>query len=174
MGKIKVQNLIAPSLLSDKHKVDNFDCGEASLNDWLKKRASKNNASDASRCFVICDKNNEVVGYYSLSAGAISRGSAPKSMQRNMPDSLPVLVLGRLAIDRIYHNKGLGSALLRDAMIRSVSIAQNAGVFAILIHSLSDKAKQFYLSRGFVESPLQSMTLFMTLATIRVILAEDK
>lgn len=168
-----MQDLTAPSLLSDDHNVDNFDCGEPTLNDWLKKRAAKNNAADASRCFVICDHHNEVVGYYCLSAGAIHRESAPKSMRRNMPESLPVLVLGRLAIDKNYHNKGLGSALLRDAMIRSVSIAQEAGVFAILIHSLSDKAKQFYMSRGFIESPLQTMTLFMTLATIRTILAEE-
>ncbi|OGT47883.1 MAG: GNAT family N-acetyltransferase [Gammaproteobacteria bacterium RIFCSPHIGHO2_12_FULL_38_11] len=173
MGKTKVQDLTAPSLLSDEHDVDSFDCSEPTLNDWLKKRAAKNNASDASRCFVICNENNEVVGYYSLSAGAISRELAPKSMQRNMPDSLPVLVLGRLAIDKNYHNKGLGSALLRDAMIRSVNIAQDAGVFAILIHSLSDKAKQFYISRGLVESPLQPMTLFMTLATIRDILTKE-
>lgn len=171
MGKIKVQDLTAPSLLSDEHNVDNFDCSEPTLNDWLKKRAAKNNAADASRCFVICD-DNKVVGYYSLSAGAINRESAPKSMQRNMPDPLPVFVLGRLAIDKNYHNKGLGSALLRDAMIRSVNIAQDVGAFAILIHALSDQAKQFYISRGFVESPIQPMTLFMTLATIRAILAE--
>lgn len=173
MGKAKVKNLTSPSLLSDEHNVDNFDCGEPSLNDWLKKRAAKNNAADASRCFVISNHNNEVVGFYCLSAGAINRESVPKSMRRNMPESLPVLVLGRLAIDKDYHNQGWGSALLRDAMIRSVNIAHNAGVFAILIHSLSDKAKQFYISRGFVESPLQAMTLFMTLATIRTIFAED-
>ena len=172
MGKINVQDFSAPSLLSDDHNVDNFDCDEHSLNEWLKRRASKNNASDASRCFVTCNHNNEVAGYYSLSAGAINRESAPKTMRRNMPESLPVLVLGRLDIDKHYHNNGLGSALLRDAMIRSVNIAQDAGVFAILIHSLSDNAKQFYLSRGFIESPLQPMTLFMTLATIRTILTE--
>lgn len=168
-----MQDLTAPSILSDHHIVDNFDCGEPAFNGWLKKRAAKNNAADASRCFVICIDNNEVVGYYCLSAGAISREPAPKTMRRNMPDSLPVLVLGRLAIHKDYHNKGLGSALLRDAMVRSISIAEDAGVFAILIHSLSDKAKQFYISQGFVESPLQSMTLLMTLATIRTILAED-
>lgn len=165
--------LTAPALLSDNHNVDNFDCGELTLNEWLKKRAAKNNVADASRCFIISNTNNEVVGYYSLSAGAINRELAPKAMRRNMPDSLPVLVLGRLAINKNYHNKGLGSALLRDAMIRSVNIAQDAGVFAILIHSLSDKAKQFYISRSFVESPLQPMTLFMTLATICTILVEE-
>lgn len=162
-----------PSILSDHHIVDKFDCGEHTLDDWLKKRAAKNNATDTSRSYVICNNKNEVVGYYCLSAGAISRESTPKMMRRNMPDPLPVLVLGRLAIHKNYHNKGLGSALLRDAMIRSISIAENAGVFAILIHALSDKAKQFYISRGFVESPVQSMTLMMTLATIRTILTEE-
>jgi len=93
-------------------------------------------------------------------------------MRRNMPDPLPVLLLGRLAIDRRHHNKGLGRALLRDAMLRSVHVASNAGVFAIPVHALSEQAKRFYLSRGYVVSPLQPMTLMMTLATIRTILAE--
>lgn len=166
-----MQHLTVPSLISSDHEITNFDCGEPSLNLWLKSRAIKNNISGASRCFVVCDKK-EVVGYYCLSAGAITRESAPKVMHRNMPDLLPVLVLGRLAIDKKYHNKGLGSALLRDAMIRSVSVAEDAGVFAVLIHALSEQAKRFYISRGFVESPLQSMTLFMTIETIRIILSE--
>jgi predicted N-acetyltransferase YhbS len=95
-------------------------------------------------------------------------------MRRNMPDPLPVLLLGRLAIDRRQHNEGLGRALLRDAMLRSVHVASNAGVFAILVHALSEQAKRFYLSRGFVVSPLQPMTLVMTLATIRTILGEPE
>ncbi len=93
-------------------------------------------------------------------------------MRRNMPDPLPVLLLGRLAVDKRYHNKGLGQAMLRDAMMRAVTVSGNTGVFAILVHALTDQAKQFYLSRGFVESPLQPMTLMMTIETIRSILAE--
>lgn len=88
------------------------------------------------------------------------------------PDPLPVLLLGRLAIDRRYQNRGLGKALLRDAMLRAVAVATDAGVSAIMLHALSDQAKRFYLSRGFVESPLQPMTLIMTLETVRAILAE--
>ena len=113
-----------------------------------------------------------MIGYYSLSAGAIGHGTAPKTMRRNMPDPLPVLLLGRLAIDRRYHNQGLGQALLRDALLRAVHIANDTGVFAILVHALSEAAKRFYLSRGFVESPLQPLTLLMTLATVRAVLAE--
>lgn len=165
------RGLAPPERLAAGHALDGFDSGEASLDEWLKKRAFKNEISGASRCFVLCNRNS-VIGFYSLSAGGIHREAAPKPMQRNMPDPLPVLLLGRLAIDRRYQNQGLGRALLRNAMLRAVHVARDAGVFAILLHALSDQAKRFYLSRGFVESPLQSMTLMMTLATVRSILTE--
>jgi GNAT superfamily N-acetyltransferase len=163
----------APEPLTAEHILDDFSCGEAWLDEWLKKRALRNQASGASRCFVIAD-GRAVVGYYCLSAGAIGHVAAPKSMRRNMPDPLPVLLLGRLAIDRNRQNTGLGRALLRDAMLRAVHIASDAGVFAILVHALSDAAKRFYMSRGFVESPLQPMTLMMTIGTIRDILSEPE
>jgi len=163
--------LTPPAPIGDHHVLSNFDSGEPSLDEWLKKRALKNHGSGASRCFVLC-KGETVVGYYSLSAGAISHEASPKAMRRNMPDPLPVLLLGRLAVDRRYHNQGLGQALLRDAMLRAVNVSGDAGVFAILVHALSDQAKRFYLSRGFVESPLQPMTLMMTLKTVQEILAE--
>jgi GNAT superfamily N-acetyltransferase len=165
-------NLTAPVLINAQHRVDSFDCGENSLNDWLKRRALKNQHSDASRCFVVCE-DTKVVGYYSLSAGGIAQETTPKAMRRNMPDPMPVILLGRLAIDKQYHNQGIGQALLRDAMLRSVAHAEGMGIFAILVHALSDDAKQFYLSRGFVQSPIQPMTLLMTLATVRSILLEN-
>ena len=87
-----------------------------------------------------------------------------------MPDPLPALVLGRLAIDHRYHNKGLGTALLRDALFRSINISSDAGIFLILVHALSNEARQFYISRGFIESPMQPMTLMMTMKTIILIL----
>lgn len=164
-------DLTPPAPITADHVLASFDSGEPSLNEWLKKRAFKNHASGASRCFVLC-AGADVIAYYSLSAGAISHEAAPKTMRRNMPNPLPVLLLGRLAVDKRYHNQGIGQALLRDAMLRAVNVAGDAGVFALLVHALSDQAKQFYLSRGFVESPLQPMTLFMTIATIRLILAE--
>ena len=120
---------------------------------------------------MLCN-GNTAIGYYSLSAGAISHEAAQKPMRRNMPDPLPVHLLGRIAVDKRYRNKGIGQALLRDAMIRAVNVSGNAGIFAILVHALNDRAKQFYLSRGFVESPLQPMTLMMTIETVRSILAE--
>lgn len=153
------------------HELDDFESGEPSLDEWLKKRALKNQASGASRCFVLCN-GKEVIGYYSLSTGAINHSSALKAMRRNMPDPLPVLLLGRLTIDRKYHNLGLGSALLRDAILRAVNIAGEVGIVAMIVHALSEPAKQFYLSQGFVKSPLQPMTLIMTLETVRAILRE--
>lgn len=164
-------DLIPPAPITADQELANFDCGESSLNEWLKKRAFKNHVAGASRCFVVC-AGVKVIGYYSLSAGAISHEAAPKAMRRNMPNPLPILLLGRLAVDKRYHNQRIGQALLRDAMIRAVSVASDAGVFALLVHALSDQAKQFYLSRGFIESPLQPMTLLMTIETIRSILAE--
>jgi GNAT superfamily N-acetyltransferase len=160
-----------PAPITADHELANFDSGVLSLNEWLKRRAFKNHASGASRCFVLC-AGATVIAYYSLSAGAISHEAAPKAMRRNIPDPLPVLLLGRLAVDRRYHNQGIGQALLRDAMLRAVNVAGKADVFALLVHALSDQAKQFYLSRGFVESPLQPMTLLMTIETVRSILAE--
>jgi GNAT superfamily N-acetyltransferase len=164
--------LSAPEPLSAHHVLDAFECGEASLDDWLKKRAVKNQASGASRCFVLC-RGSAVIGFYNLLAGGLHHEGAPKPMRRNMPDPLPILLLGRLAIDRRQHNQGLGRALLRDAMLRAIRVSADAGVFAILVHALSEQAKRFYLSRGFVESPLQPMTLLMTLATMRSIVSES-
>lgn len=161
----------APAPIASGHDFADFSSGEPFLDDWLKRRTLKNHAMGASRCFVLC-KGTPVIGYYSLSAGAISHEAAPKAMRRNMPGPLPVLLLGRLAIDKRFHNQGLGQALLRDAMLRAVSVASDTGVFAILIHALSEQAKRFYLSRGFVESPLEPMTLVMTLETVRSVLIE--
>jgi len=164
-------NLKPPSPITVEDDPNDFDCGELSLNVWLRKKALKNNAAGASRCFVLCN-GNTVIGYYSLSAGAISHETAPKALRRNMPNPLPILLLGRLAVDKRYHNQGIGQSLLRDAMLRAVNVSSNAGIFAILVHALNSQAKQFYLSRGFVESPLEPMTLMMTMDTVRSILAE--
>ncbi len=166
-------DLTPPAPITAGLDVSNFDSGEFSLNEWLKRRAFKNHVAGASRCFVLCaGAGADVIGYYSLSAGAISHEPAPKTMRRNRPDPLPVLLLGRLAVDKRYHNQGIGQALLRDAMLRAVNVSGDAGVFALLVHALSDQAKQFYLSRGFVQSLLQAMTLMMTLETVRALLAE--
>jgi GNAT superfamily N-acetyltransferase len=168
-----IQTLTAPVPLTTDHHLNDFTCGERVLDDWLKARALHNHREGISRCFVLC-ADNKVVGYYCLSAGGIHREAAPGVLRRNMPDPLPIIVLRRLAMDQGYHNQGLGKALLRDAIARVIEASQYIGLVAILVHTLSISAKRFYLSCGFVESPLQPMTLMMTVKTIRMLLGEAK
>lgn len=163
--------LSAPEPLSERHRLAAFTSGEASLDDWLKRRARPNQLSDSSRTFVVADED-EVVGCYCLAAGAIGRDDAPKALRRNRPDPIPVMVLGRLAIHTDHQQKGIGTALLRDAITRTLHAAEHVGVSALLVHALSEEAKRFYLSRGFIESPLRPMTLCLPLSTARRAYAE--
>lgn len=162
----------APAPLSDAHQLEGFESGEPSLDDWLKRRAAKNQANGASRTYVACI-GDAVVGYYCLSAGAVGHADAPSAMKRNRPDPIPVLVLGRLAIHTAHHQKGLGTALLRDAMQRALQAAEIAGVTALMVHAISEQAKRFYLSRGFIESPVKPMTLCLMLSTVAQALRES-
>jgi GNAT superfamily N-acetyltransferase len=157
-------NLSPPSPLDASHDLTAFACGEPLLDDWLKKRAVRNDQSGASRTYVVCD-GLRVVGYYCLSAGAVSRAEAPKAMRRNLPNPIPALVLGRLAIDSRFQGLGLGSALLQDAIRRTLQVSVISGVVALLVHAISERAKGFYLSFGFVPCPEQPMTLCLVLRT---------
>ena len=161
----------APQPLGSHHRLADFDCGEPSLDDWLKRRAAKNQANGSSRTYVVCEQDT-VIGYYGLSAGAIGHADAPATMKRNRPDPVPVLMLGRLAIHRHHHQKGIGTALLNDAIRRAIEAANIAGVTALLVHAISEQAKRFYLSRGFIESPVKPMTLCLMLATVDQALRE--
>jgi GNAT superfamily N-acetyltransferase len=163
--------LTAPVRLTAFHNLAEFDCGTPSLNQWLTRQALKNEASGASRTYVVCLENS-VVGYYCLAAGAVVRTEAPKPMQRNMPDPIPVMVLGRLAVDRANQGRGIGRALLRDDILRVLRAAEIVGIRAILVHAISEEAKQFYLSHGFEESPIEPMTLCLALGTARQALEE--
>lgn len=158
--------LTAPERLEPHHLLESFDCGIPSLNDWLKRRARMNEREGASRSYVVC-AGQEVVGYYCLAAGSVCCLDVPGRVRRNMPDPLPVMVIGRLAIHREWHGQGLGRALLRDAAIRTLSAAEVAGVRAILVHALSEEAKRFYIRWGFMESPTNPMTLVITLQDVK-------
>ncbi|MBL1142062.1 MAG: GNAT family N-acetyltransferase [Proteobacteria bacterium] len=155
-----------PAALQESHQSHEFDCESNSLNEWLAKRAIKNQDSGASRTFVICSQN-KVIGYYTLASGSVERLSSPKSISRNMPESIPVTVLGRLAIDKQFQQQRLGSALLKDAIQRTTLIAKDVGVRALLVHALDDQAKAFYLQYGFIESPIDSLTLFLSCKQFR-------
>jgi GNAT superfamily N-acetyltransferase len=151
-----------PELLDSKHNILDFNCGNETLNDWLKKKALKNQKQGASKTFVICD-GKLVVGYYALATGSVERINAPKSLTRNMPNPIPVIVLGRLAIDQQFHGKKLGSALLKDVIRRTIFVSDNVGVKALLVHAISEEAKRFYVHHNFIESPIESMTLLLSM-----------
>ena len=161
----------APQPLADHHQLVDFDSSEPSLDDWLKRRAAKNQANGSSRTYVVCE-GAAVIGYYCLAAGAIGHAEAPSAMKRNRPDPIPVLVLGRLAIHKDHHQQGIGTALLRDAILRAIQAADIAGVTALLVHAISEQAKRFYRSRGFIESPIKPMTMCLMLATADKVLRE--
>jgi len=151
-----------PEPITTAHNVESFACGVPVLDEWLKRRALKNESSGASRTFVVCS-NDQVIGYYALATGSVGHRDTPGKVRRNMPDPIPVIVLGRLAIDERWQHAGLGRSLLRDAILRTLSVSQQAGVKALLVHTLSEDAKQFYLRNGFLESPLDPMTLIISL-----------
>lgn len=151
-----------PERITSEHDVADFDCGVVILDTWLKERALKNEESGASRTYVICS-GERVVGYYALAAGSILNAKAPSAVRRNMPDPIPVILLGRLAIDRAWQGKGLGKALLRDAVLRTIHASEITGVRALLVHSISEEAKSFYLGLGFRESPVDPMMLAITI-----------
>ena len=155
-----------PTLLTSEHDVASFCCGVSSLDDWLQKRALKNQNNGASRTFVIGGKRR-VIGYYALATGIIERLIAPGAIARNMPEPIPVIVLGRLAIDTQYQCQRLGGALLKDAMLRTLTIAQTVGVRALLVHSISKQAKQFYLNYGFQVSPVEPMILLLSIQHLK-------
>lgn len=162
--------LTAPVPLTAGHQLTRFDCGNRALNVWLKDRALKNQASGASRTFVVC-RNGRVVGYYALATGSIERIAAPGRIRRNMPESVPVMVLGRLAVDVSMQRNRLGSRLLKDALLRTVRVSKDAGIRAMLVHAISDEAARFYKRRGFQPSPLDSMTLMLPLEHVERLIA---
>jgi GNAT superfamily N-acetyltransferase len=157
--------LSAPAPLADHHQFAAFNSGVPALDDWLKRRARANQASGASRSFVIC-ADPSVVGYYALASGGVSTAVSPGRFRRNMPEPIPVAVLGRLAVDQTYHGQGIGRALFRDCALRVMQAAEIIGIRGILVHAISDEAKAFYLALGLSESPLEPMTLMVTLADL--------
>lgn len=144
----------APVPLADHHQKDDFSCGTESLDNWLKRRAMKNQAQGASRTYVVCDEAR-VVAYYALASGAVVGA-----------ESTPVVVLGRLAVDSSLHGKGFGRALIRDAGMRVLQAADAIGIRGMTVQALSDEAKVFYEHVGFEPSPLDPRLLMITLADL--------
>lgn len=162
-----------PEKLTAEHDLSGFNSGEPVLDDWLRRRALQNEVSGSSRTYVVC-ANKLVVGYYTLTNGAITHAQAPGRGKRNMPDPVPVMILGRLAVDKDFQRRGIGAGLLRDALLRTVQAADIAGIRAILVHAISEHAKRFYESHGFISSPVDPLTVMITVVEAKKMLGEKE
>ena len=169
MGEIRVAPS-PPELLADQHDIGDFSSGDASLDDWLKRRARSNQVSGATRTYVVCE-GKRVMGYYALASGVVTVESATGRFRRNMPNPIPVVVLARLAVDRNWQGRGIGRALFRDAALRVAHAADAIGIRGIVVHAISEEAKKFYLGLGFDASPREPMTLMVTLSDVRAALS---
>jgi len=148
-----VMKLGSPELMARRHQVDDFECGDAQLNDWLRQRALASQLGRRRCTYVVSDDEGLVRGYYTLSAGGVSFAVNSGKSRRSMPDPVPVMVLVRLAIDQEARDEDLAVSLLKDAVTRVDALAQHAGVRAMLVNALDDGARKFYERHGFQPSP---------------------
>lgn len=158
-----------PEPITSDHRVDGFESGKAPLDDWLRAHAVENEGR-ASRTFVVTDAGRDVQGYYTLATGSVTRQEVPRKLRQNLPNPVPVMVLGRLAIDRQHQGKGLGPALLKDAMSRTLRVSLEAGVRALIVHAIDDDAVTFYAKYGFQVFPPETQTLFLPIETLHAAL----
>ncbi len=157
--------LTAPMPLTKEHLTEGFSCGVDSLDQWLKRRSLKNQTQGASRTYVVCS-GSRVVAYYALASGAITTTAATGRFRRNMPEPIPVVVLGRLAVDQSLQGHGFGRSLVRDAGMRVIQAADAIGIRGMTVYALSDEARTFYEKIGFDPSPLDPHLLMISLADL--------
>ena len=166
--------ITAPEPLEPGYNIQSFDCGKPSLNDWFQKVAVKaQRVGGSARTYVVCSPEKQVIGYYSLATGSINREDTPGKVKRNMPNPIPVVLIGRLAIDQAFKGQGIGSGLLRDALLRILNAAEQIGVRAVLVHAMDEQARNFYLRHGFYASPTNDLTLMVTVEEIQRSLATE-
>jgi predicted N-acetyltransferase YhbS len=161
-----------PAPLTPTHDLQNFDCGNAVMNDWLRKRAGANQESGATRTFVVCDDENKVLGYYALAVGSCERDYAPSNLSRGMPDPIPMVILARLAIDRSCQRLGLGRHLIADAVMRTLHIAEQAGVRGLLVSAIDDAAAAYYQRLGFIPAKQSEAVLMLRLSAAKDVIAK--
>jgi GNAT superfamily N-acetyltransferase len=163
----------APVPLTADHRIEGFDCGKPKLTDWLKAHALDNEGR-SSRTYVVVantgSRTSEVVGYYTLATGSVTRSDMPRKIRHDVPNPVPVMMRGRLAVDERHQKKGIGPAMLREAMQRTLEISQSAGVRALMVHAIDDEAVTFYLRYGFVLFPADSRTMFLPIETLAAVL----
>jgi GNAT superfamily N-acetyltransferase len=160
-------SLEGPTLLTADHFVDQFSSGAPPLNEWLKRRALNNQGAGSSRTWVVADGDSRVVAFYASATAAILRSRATGRAARNQPEELPALLLARMAVDVDHQGQGLGAALLKHFIVKSVEVSELVGVRLLLVHAKDDQARAFYVHHGFEPSPVDDMTLMLLMADIR-------
>ena len=162
-----MQPFSPPALLTGDHDCDGFSSGKPTLDDWLKHRALRNQREGASRTYVLTPKESQrVAAYYALAAGSVAPELATGAVRRNMPSPIPVVILARLALDESLQGQGIGKALLKDAVLRTVQAADVIGIRAMLVHALDNDAARFYRRLGFSPSPINDLILMLPLKAI--------
>jgi GNAT superfamily N-acetyltransferase len=165
LSKASGHPVSAPTAFSaQSHDVSRFDCGKAPLNDWIRQRAAKSEGR-AARSYVICDKNF-VCGYFCISTGSIAHEHVNAKLRQNMPNPIPVMIVGRLAVDIDYQGQGYGAGLLKDALQRCLQASATVGARAILVHAIDQETVAFYLAQGFRQSPTNELTLWLPIEEI--------
>lgn len=159
--------------LTADHAVSSFDCGVESLDLWLRRHALQASSSGSARTHVISDnEHGRVVGYHAMAAASISPAEATPRAAKGMPrHPVPAVLLARLAVHTDLQGRGLGAWLLRDAMLRALSVSDELGVRVMIVHAINDDARAFYRAHGFEPSPTDVLNLQLLLKDIRASLA---
>ena len=168
MSKKEDPRLSGVERLDDSFELSAFNSRKEALDEWLRKYALVNQKSDSAKTYVV-HREKRVVGYYCLAANCISTITASKRAAAGQPQkgTVPVIILGRLAVDKSEQGKGLGEALLKDALLRCEQAADSIGVRAVLVHALDAEARRFYERFDFDPSPVDDMTLMLLMKDIR-------
>ena len=155
-----------PELLTDRHEIAHFDCGEDGLNDWLRRRAFRNQRDGSSRTWV-ATHGGGVVGYYASSTAVVTRLEATIRASRNQPDPIPAMLLGRLAVDDAHQGRGLGAALLKHFLLKALEVSSLTGLRLVLVHASDGNAASFYRHFGFEPSPIDDLTMMLLITDIQ-------
>jgi len=159
--------LRGPESIAARHSLDNFDCGKPTLNEWLIRHARQAQASGSARTFVVTE-DYTIVAYFSLTVGQIDSVDAPERIRKGMGlYPVPVVILARLAVSIHHQGRGFGAGLLQDAIRRTLVIAEQAGIRAMLTHPIDQRAADFYRRFGFESSPLREDQLLLLLKDAR-------
>ena len=158
--------MTGPEPISTEHDLTGFDSGQATLDNWLVSHALKNELGGGSRTYVVSE-GGVVTAYYCLSASSVAHTIASGNIRRNMPDPIPVMLLGRLAVRRTHQGNGIARLLVRDAILRTLQASEILGIRAMLVHAIDKNAAGFYRYLGFDESPIDPLILMQPLSTVR-------